>query len=99
MQANKKFFISIILLFILWVIVAAVGIFTGTYDVGPIDAILNPDELSKTIFLNIRIPRVLMATIAGGTLALSGRRYRRSSETPSHRHLRSAYPGAPHSGR
>lgn len=72
MQADKKFSISIILLFVLWLIVAAISVFTGTYNVGPIDAILNPDELSKTIFLNIRIPRVLMATIAGGTLALCG---------------------------
>lgn len=72
MHADKKFFISIILLFILWVIVAVISIFTGTYDVGPIDAIFNPDELSKTIFLDIRMPRVLMATIAGGTLAICG---------------------------
>jgi len=72
MNANKKFLISIGLLSALWLVIAFISIFTGTYDIGPIDAILNPDELSKTIFLSIRIPRVLMATIAGGTLALSG---------------------------
>lgn len=72
MNASKKFLVSIISLFVLWLIIALVSIFTGTYEISPIDALMNPDELSKTIFLNIRIPRVLMATIAGGTLALSG---------------------------
>lgn len=72
MNASKKFYISIAVLSLLWLAIALISIFTGTYEIGPIEAILNPDELSKTIFLNIRIPRVLMATIAGGTLALSG---------------------------
>jgi iron complex transport system permease protein len=72
MNTNKKFYISVALLFLLWIVTALIGIFAGTYEIGPIDAILNGDELSKTIFLKIRIPRILMATIAGGTLALSG---------------------------
>ena len=72
MNANKKFIISIGILSIIWLVIALIGIFTGTYEIGPIDALLNPDELSKTIFLNIRVPRVLMATLAGGTLAISG---------------------------
>lgn len=72
MSTNRKFIISIGLLFILWLIVAVIAIFSGTYDIGPLEAILNGDELSNTIFFDIRIPRVLMATIAGGTLAISG---------------------------
>lgn len=72
MKSSNKFILSIGLLSALWLIVALISIFTGTYEIGPIEAVINPDELSKTIFLNIRIPRVLMATLAGGALALCG---------------------------
>ena len=72
MSTDRKFIISVVLLFILWLIVALIAIFSGTYNIGPLEAILNRDQLSKTIFFDIRIPRVLMATIAGGTLAISG---------------------------
>lgn len=75
MSTNRKFLISTVLLFVLWIIVALIAIFTGTYSIGPFEAFeafSNSDELSKTIFLKIRIPRVLMATIAGGTLAITG---------------------------
>lgn len=72
MSSNKKFVLSIGLLFILWIFTALISIFSGTYNIGLLDAITNVDDLSKTIFFEIRIPRVLMATIAGGTLALTG---------------------------
>jgi len=72
MSTNRKFLISVGLLFILWIIVALIAIFTGTYSIGPLEAFSNVDELSKTIFFKIRIPRMLMATIAGGTLAITG---------------------------
>ncbi len=72
MSTNNKFLISVGLLFILWIIVALISMFTGTYSIGPLGAFSNIDELSQTIFFKIRIPRVLMATIAGGTLAISG---------------------------
>ena len=60
MSTNRKFLISIVLLFVLWIIVALIAIFTGTYSIGPFEAFeafSNSDELSKTIFLKIRIPR------------------------------------------
>jgi len=72
MSSNKKFAISITILFILWIITVFIAMFSGTYNIGPLDVISNVDELSKTIFLEIRIPRILMATIAGGTLAIAG---------------------------
>ena len=72
MTTNRKFIISIGLLFILWVIVAFIALFTGTYSIAPVEALTNTDDLSNTIFFKIRIPRVLMATIAGGTLAITG---------------------------
>ncbi len=72
MSTNRKFLFSVGLLFLLWIIVASIAIFTGTYSIGPLEVFTNFDELSKTIFLKIRIPRMLMATIAGGTLAITG---------------------------
>ncbi len=72
MSTSKKFLISMALLFILWVLVVFIALFSGTYSIGPLDALTNTDELSNTIFYKIRIPRVLMATIAGGTLAIAG---------------------------
>lgn len=72
MSSNRKFLISMALLFILWLIVVFIALFSGTYSIGPLEALSNTDDLSNTIFFKIRIPRVLMATIAGGTLAITG---------------------------
>lgn len=71
MNARKKYVISISLLFVIWLIVAAISVFTGAYDLGSIESILQ-DEFAKTVLFQIRLPRVLMATLAGGTLALTG---------------------------
>ncbi len=72
MKAKNKLITSLSILFLLWVLVAVVSIFTGTYEVNPIKAIFSGDELSRTIYFQIRIPRVLMAAVAGGVLAISG---------------------------
>ena len=72
MNAKKKLLICLALLFILWLLVAAISIFAGTYDINPVKTLISGDEISETVLLNIRIPRVIMATVAGGTLAISG---------------------------
>lgn len=72
MSAKKKFLFSLSLLFMLWVVVAAISVFSGTYGVNPIKAVLSRDEISRTIYFQIRVPRVLMAAVAGGVLAISG---------------------------
>jgi iron complex transport system permease protein len=72
MPAQKKFIIAITLLLFLWTVTAAVSLFSGTYEKSLIEALLSGDELAGTIFYKIRIPRVLMATVAGGTLAICG---------------------------
>jgi iron complex transport system permease protein len=72
MQARKKLIFSLSTLIFVWIIVSLVSIFVGTYDVSPIKAIVSGDELAQTIYFKIRIPRILMASIAGGTLALAG---------------------------
>jgi len=69
---KNKLLVSLISLFILWVLIALISIFVGTYDINPLQALLSGDELSKTIYFKIRIPRIIMATIAGGTLAIAG---------------------------
>jgi iron complex transport system permease protein len=72
MIAKKKFIISLSVLFLLWVVTAVISVLSGTYDMSHLDALLRGDELASTIFYKIRIPRVLMATVAGGTLAICG---------------------------
>lgn len=72
MNAKKRLVISFGLLFLLWVLVAGIGVSVGTYDLNPIKVLLSGDEPSRTVLLSIRVPRVLMATVAGGTLAISG---------------------------
>lgn len=72
MNIKRKFILSISLLAVLWVFICLVSIFSGTYGMIPLQDILAGDELANTIFFKIRIPRVLMATVAGGTLAITG---------------------------
>ncbi len=60
------------MLSVLWVLISLVSIFSGTYGMLPLKDILGGDELTNTIFFKIRVPRVLMATVAGGTLAIAG---------------------------
>jgi len=72
MIAKKKFLVSISLLFLLWLLIASIGVLSGTYDTNPFTALFKGDELANTIFFKIRIPRVLMATVAGGTLGICG---------------------------
>lgn len=72
MIAKKKFLIAISLLFLLWVFIASISVLSGTYDANPFEALFKGDELANTIFYKIRIPRVLMATVAGGTLGMCG---------------------------
>ncbi|MFI5323641.1 MAG: FecCD family ABC transporter permease [Thermodesulfobacteriota bacterium] len=72
MIAKKKFLISINLLSLLWLIIASVSVLSGTYETNPLALLFKGDELANTIFFKIRIPRVLMATVAGGTLGMCG---------------------------
>jgi iron complex transport system permease protein len=72
MSTKKKLVISFTLLFLLWIVIAGISVFSGTYKANPISAIFSGDELSRTIYFQIRIPRMLMAAIAGGVLAISG---------------------------
>lgn len=72
MKAKKKLVISLGVLFLLWIIVAVVSVFIGTYEMNPFKAIFSADETLRTIYFQVRVPRVLMAAVAGGVLAISG---------------------------
>lgn len=64
---NKKIFLSILILILCFFI----SIFLGTQKV-LLQEILNPQSFSHTIIFNIRLPRALLAGIAGALLASSG---------------------------
>ncbi|MGD9652001.1 MAG: iron chelate uptake ABC transporter family permease subunit, partial [Candidatus Dadabacteria bacterium] len=72
MTVKKKFIAAVGVLTILWIAAVLVSVFSGIYDAGIIDTVTGRDELASTIFYKIRIPRVLMATVAGGTFAICG---------------------------
>ncbi|HEX9666771.1 MAG TPA: iron ABC transporter permease [Thermodesulfobacteriota bacterium] len=72
MHAKKKLIISSSILILIWILISLISIFIGTYDINPVKAVFSGDELARTIYFKIRIPRILMASIAGGTLAIAG---------------------------
>lgn len=72
MNARYKLILSLFIFLSIWIVIAIISIYSGTYDVSPLKGLLNGDPLAKIVYLKIRLPRVLMATIVGGTLAVSG---------------------------
>ncbi|MGQ0793233.1 MAG: FecCD family ABC transporter permease [Deltaproteobacteria bacterium] len=69
---KKKLTLSLLALTLLWLATAGASLFAGAFDASLAGALFAGDALSKTVYLEIRIPRILMATLAGGTLAISG---------------------------
>ncbi len=67
---NRRYTAVIIILSLLLVLLFLTSIVTGNVDI-PVESILSPGN-EQTIVLFIRLPRVLMALILGGALALSG---------------------------
>jgi iron complex transport system permease protein len=72
MPAKKKFIAAVSILIVLWIVTAFVSVFSGIYDAGIVETVTGGDSLASTIFYKIRVPRVLMATLAGGTFAICG---------------------------
>lgn len=72
MDTKNKFIYAVSILAAVWIVTVIIGISAGTYETSPLKSLFGGDELTKTIILQIRVPRILMATIAGGTLALCG---------------------------
>ena len=54
-----------------WVVIVAVAPFVGSHALAP-GELLSLDSTDGTIFWKLRLPRVLLAALAGGALAVSG---------------------------
>ena len=72
MNAKKKLLITSLALILLWLIVVILSLSHGTFELNIFKNISSYTDVDKKIFLSIRLPRVLMASIAGGVLAISG---------------------------
>ncbi len=63
--------LALLVLFLLWVAVLAVAPLVGSQPVSLIDA-LRGEPTASAIFFQLRLPRVLLALLAGAGLAVSG---------------------------
>ena len=72
MNAKKKLIMASVALILLWIIVVILSLSHGTFDLNIFKNISTFTDVDKKIFFSIRLPRVLMASIAGGVLAISG---------------------------
>lgn len=74
---NEKNLISLLVLFILLLLLAGVGIKMGSFETDwstVFSAIMqyDPDKAEHYAVVELRLPRILIALLAGGALALSG---------------------------
>ncbi|NIP37674.1 MAG: iron ABC transporter permease [Candidatus Dadabacteria bacterium] len=72
MTQKKKLITSSLILIILWVAAVIFGISTGTFDLSIFKDYESLTEVDKKVLFGIRLPRILLASIAGGTLAVCG---------------------------
>lgn len=63
--------LALVVLALLWVLAFLLAPLVGSHPVSPGD-VLRADPGASTIFWQIRLPRVLLALLAGGALAISG---------------------------
>ena len=68
--AKKK--LRIIIFFLLFIVVFMSAPFMGSHHIDVKQAIMNPDCSDAHILFTIRLPRVILAAIAGGGLAVCG---------------------------
>ncbi|NIX15523.1 MAG: iron chelate uptake ABC transporter family permease subunit, partial [Candidatus Dadabacteria bacterium] len=62
--------ISSSILIIFWLAAVIFSISTGTFDLSIFKDYESLTEVDKKVFFGIRLPRILLASIAGGTLAV-----------------------------
>lgn len=72
MDNERKFKVCLISLIVLLVTVIFISLFIGSYNTDLIGSVLNGDKLSNTVIFKIRLPRIIFASIVGGTLAICG---------------------------
>ncbi len=68
----RNIYVSLLVLFVLWLAVALVSLMLGSYNLSLSELLSPTNDISRTILYKVRLPRVLMASIAGGTLAITG---------------------------
>jgi iron complex transport system permease protein len=67
---------------LLWLIVLVVAPFAGSHTISPGAVWSGEDATAATIFWQLRLPRVLLALLAGGALAVSGVAYQTVFRNP-----------------
>lgn len=72
MDNERKFKVCLISLIILLVTVLLISLFIGSYHADLIGSVIYGDKLSNTVIFKIRLPRIIFASIVGGTLAMCG---------------------------
>lgn len=56
----------------MWVLILLISVSSGTFELSLLKNFNSLSEIDKKVFFGIRLPRILLASIAGGTLAVCG---------------------------
>ena len=69
---KKRYVTVYAAMLILFAVCICAGLFTGSSGVSPADVFIEKDSTAYSIFMKIRLPRVITAVMLGGALSLSG---------------------------
>ncbi len=92
-MTNKKYRLSLLIIFILLLITFSISLVVGRYHIDLIDSIrilfsrILPierswDDLTDSVIFTLRLPRTVAAVLIGGALALSGATYQSIFKNP-----------------
>ena len=72
MTLKKKLILVCFILSVIWLAVVLFSLSAGTYELNLFKDFNSFSDIERKVFFGIRLPRILMASIAGGTLAVCG---------------------------
>jgi len=72
MTLKRKLFLICFLLSAIWLIILLFSLSSGTLELTIFKDFNSLTEIERKVLFGIRLPRILMASIAGGTLAVCG---------------------------
>ncbi len=72
MTLKKKLILVCFILSVIWLAVLLFSLSAGTYELNLFKDFNSFSDIERKVFFGIRLPRILMASIAGGTLAVCG---------------------------
>ena len=72
MTLKRKLILICFLLSVIWLIVLLFSLSSGTFELTIFKDFNSLSEIDRKVLFGIRLPRILMASIAGGTLAVCG---------------------------